>query len=174
MRKTSTHSDPSITLHWRVGIHIKYRPNLIRKPDLTKPLKPHYLFRYECSHTDALSRYSRGIVTSLLHVPGLKAVVMKTFGSGNAPQREWFIRQLKEATERGLSSSTSPNVLRELWKWDATRRECIFWKPVSSADMTALPDIAITKLMFLLGHGLSNQDIRNKMNSCLIGEITKP
>ncbi len=34
-------------------------------------------------------------MTSLLHVPGLKAVVMKTFGSGNAPQKEWFIRQLK-------------------------------------------------------------------------------
>ena len=28
----------------RVGIHIKYEPNLIRKPDPTKPLKPHYLF----------------------------------------------------------------------------------------------------------------------------------
>ena len=27
---------------------------------------------------------------------------MKTFGSGNALQKEWFIRQLKEATERGI------------------------------------------------------------------------
>ncbi len=28
----------------RVGIHIKYEPNLIRKPTPDKPLKPHYLF----------------------------------------------------------------------------------------------------------------------------------
>ena len=27
---------------------------------------------------------------------------MKTFGSGNAPQKKWFIRQLKEATDRGI------------------------------------------------------------------------
>ena len=27
--------------------------------------------------------------------------------------------------------------------------------------------------MFLLGHGLDNKEIRYKMNSCLIGEITK-
>ena len=32
-------------------------------------------------------------INSVLHVPGLKAVVLKTFGSGNAPQKEWFIRQ---------------------------------------------------------------------------------
>ena len=32
---------------------------------------------------------------------------------------------------------------------------------------------AVTKLMFLLGHGLSNKEIRYKMNSCLVGEITK-
>ena len=42
------------------------------------------------------------IINSVLHVPGLKAVVLKTFGSGNAPQKEWFIQQLKDATERGI------------------------------------------------------------------------
>ena len=39
----------------RVGIHIKYEPNLIRKPDLSKPLKPHYLF-----DTHAFPRNTRG------------------------------------------------------------------------------------------------------------------
>ena len=43
---------------------------------------------------------------------------------------------------------------------------------ISGYDST--PECAVTKLMFLLGHGLSNKDIRYKMNSCLIGEITKP
>ena len=41
---------------------------------------------------------------------------------------------------------------------------------ISGYDST--PECAVTKLMFLLGHGLSNKDIRYKMNSCLIGEIT--
>lgn len=38
---------------------------------------------------------------------------------------------------------------------------------ISGYDST--PECAVTKLMFLLGHGLSNKDIRYKMNSCLIG-----
>ena len=32
---------------------------------------------------------------------------------------------------------------------------------------------AVTKLMFLLGHGLSQTEIRHRMNSDLAGEITK-
>ena len=70
----------------RVGIHIRYEPHLIRKPDPTKPLKPHYLFDTTVVILTLFPGIQESIVTSLLHVPGLKAVVMKTFGSGNAPQ----------------------------------------------------------------------------------------
>ena len=34
------------------------------------------------------------------------------------------------------------------------------------------PECAVTKLMFLLGHGLSQQEVRERMNSNLAGEIT--
>ena len=64
----------------RVGIHIKYEPHLIRKPDPTKPLKPHYLFDTNVVILTLFPGIQESIVTSLLHVPGLKAVVMKTFG----------------------------------------------------------------------------------------------
>lgn len=42
---------------------------------------------------------------------------------------------------------------------------------ISGYDST--PECAVTKLMFLLGHGLSQSEIRYRMNSCLAGEITK-
>ena len=43
----------------RVGIHIKYEPNLIRKPDPDKPLKPHYLL-YECGNINSFPRHPGG------------------------------------------------------------------------------------------------------------------
>jgi L-asparaginase len=43
---------------------------------------------------------------------------------------------------------------------------------VSGYDST--PECAITKLMFLLGQGLSAEEIRVKMDSDIAGEITKP
>lgn len=158
----------------RVGIHIKYEPNLIRKPDLTKPLKPHYLFDTNVVILTLFPGIQESMITALLHVAGLKAVVLKTFGSGNAPRKEWFIQQLKEATERGIiiiniTQCASGAVEMERY---GTGIQLLQVGVISGYDST--PECAITKLMFLLGHGLDNQEIRNKMNSCLIGEITKP
>ena len=157
----------------RVGIHIKYEPNLIRKADLTKPLKPHYLFDTNVVILTLFPGIQEDIVAAVLQVPGLKAVVLKTFGSGNAPQKEWFIRQLKEATDRGIiivniTQCASGAVEMERY---GTGIQLLQAGVISGYDST--PECAVTKLMFLLGHGLNNKEIRHKMNSCLIGEITK-
>ena len=93
--------------------------------------------------------------------------------SGNAPQKEWFIRQLKEATERGIiivniTQCSSGAVEMERYE---TGMHLLEAGVISGYDST--PECAITKLMFLLGHELPNKEIRNKMDSCLIGEITK-
>ena len=158
----------------RVGIHIKYEPNLIRKPDPTKPLKPHYLFDTNVVILTLFPGIQEEIIHSLLHVPGLKAVVMKTFGSGNAPQKEWFIRELKEATDRGIiivNITQCASGAVEMGRYE-TGMHLLEAGVISGYDST--PECAVTKLMFLLGHGLPNKEIRYKMNSCLIGEITKP
>lgn len=158
----------------RVGIHIKYEPNLIHKPDPAKALKPHYLFDTNVVILTLFPGIQESIITSLLHVEGLKAVVLKTFGSGNAPQKPWFIEQLKAATERGIiivniTQCSSGAVEMERYE---TGIQLLQAGVISGYDST--PECAVTKLMFLLGHGLSNKEIRYKMNSCLIGEITKP
>lgn len=55
-------------------------------------MKPHYLFDTNVVVLTLFPGIQESIINSVLHVPGLKAVVLKTFGSGNAPQKEWFIR----------------------------------------------------------------------------------
>ena len=98
---------------------------------------------------------------------------MKTYGSGNAPQKEWFIHQIKEAIERGIvivniTQCSSGTVEMERYE---TGIQLLQAGVISGYDCT--PECAITKLMFLLGHGLSNEDVREKMNTSLIGEMTK-
>ncbi|MEG1564015.1 MAG: asparaginase [Bacteroides sp.] len=156
-----------------VGIHIKYEPGRIRQADLSKPLKPHYLFDTNVVILTLFPGIQESIITSVLHVPGLKAVVLKTFGSGNAPQKSWLIQQLKDATDRGIlliniTQCTSGAVDMERY---GTGIQLLQAGVISGYDST--PECAVTKLMFLLGHELSNEEIRKHMNSCLIGEITK-
>lgn len=157
----------------RVGIHIKYDTNLIKKPDPTKPLIPHYLFDTNVVILTLFPGIQKGIVSALLNVPKLKAVVLKTFGSGNAPQKEWFINELKDATDRGIiivniTQCASGAVEMERYE---TGIQLLQAGVISGYDST--PECAVTKLMFLLGHGLDNKEIRYKMRSCLAGEITR-
>ena len=42
---------------------------------------------------------------------------------------------------------------------------------ISGYDSTL--ECALAKLMFLLGHKLSNREIRYRMNTCLVGELSK-
>ena len=84
-----------------------------------------------------------------------------------------FIRQLKDATERGIvivniTQCQSGGV--EMGRYE-TGLHLLEAGVISGYDST--PECAVTKLMFLLGHGLSQAEIRRRMNSDLAGEITK-
>ncbi len=157
----------------RAGISIKYEPGLIRTPDYSLPLKAHYLFDTNVVILTLFPGIGEKIVSSLLAVSGLRAVVLKTYGSGNALQKEWFIYAIKDAIDRGIiivniTQCSSGTVQMERYE---TGRQLLQAGVISGYDST--PECAITKLMFLLGHGLSNEEIRRKMNSSLSGEITK-
>lgn len=165
-----SHNYPALA---HVGIHIKYEPHLIHKPDPEKVFKPHYLFDTNVVILSLFPGIQENVVSSILHAPNLKAVVLRTFGSGNAPQKEWFINLLKDATDRGIiivniTQCSSGAVEMERYE---TGYHLLEAGVISGYDST--PESAVTKLMFLLGHGLSNQEIRYRMNRSLVGEITK-
>lgn len=81
---------------------------------MSKPFKPHYVLDPNVVVLTLFPGIQKGIVASLLKVKGLKAVVLKTYGSGNAPQLEWLIEELNEAQKEESLLSISPNVHREV------------------------------------------------------------
>ncbi len=154
------------------GVTIRYETNKIYHPVPVKPLKPHYLFDKNVVILKIFPGISEDAVISVLHIPHLKGVVLETFGSGNAPTHEWFLKLLKDAVERGI---TIVNVTQctggcvEMHRYEAGRKllEC---GVLNGYDCTT--ESAVTKLMFLFGQGLTQKEVRKYMQCSLIGEAT--
>lgn len=156
----------------KAGIQIRYNEQLIRRPDLSRPMRPHYRYDSNIVVLTLFPGIKENIVNSMLNFPELRAVVLKTYGSGNAPQKPWLINMLKEATNRGViivNITQCPNGIVQMKRYE-TGLQLLEAGVISGYDST--PESAIAKLMFLLGHGLNNEEVRRFMNSDLAGEIS--
>lgn len=158
----------------RAGVHIQYNANLIYRPQLRRPLKAHYLMDTNVVVLKLFPGITPQTVESILHIPGLKGVVLETYGTGNAPTSSWFVDMLREAVERDIvivnvTQCSGGSV--QMQRYD-TGYKLAEAGVVSGCDCTT--ESAIAKLMFLFGHGLTPKEVKEHMACSLIGEMTLP
>lgn len=113
------------------------------------------------------------VFNSILNIPGLKGVVLETFGSGNVPTLQWLINGIKKAIKNNIVilNITQCEGGRVVMGQYETSMELLNAGVVSGKDMTT--EAAITKLMFLLGQGLPESEIKMYLNKSLRGEISE-
>lgn len=156
------------------GIQIKYDRGLILKPNYEKKVT----FNYSVDTRIAVLKMFPGInqttVDAVLNAKGIKAVVIETYGSGNAPRYDWFIEALSDAVKRGI---IIVNVTQceigcvDMQRYE-TGRMLLKAGVISGFDSTI--EAAVTKLMILLGKGYSREEVFVRMRVPLVGEITRP
>lgn len=153
------------------GIDIKFKSNFIL-PYPTAPLKVHKELETNITVLKIFPGISRKAVEATLSVPGLKGVILETFGSGNTSTQPWFIESLKKVADNGaiivdITQCDGGSV--ELGKYETSShlREIGI---VSGHDMTF--EAAVTKLMFVLGQGLPLEESKRMIETSLRGELT--
>ena len=154
------------------GIHIKYNNGQIHAYQSKSKLKPHYLLDTHIAILKLFPGIQEEVVASVLATERLKAVVLETYGSGNAPRKEWFLRRLKEACDKGIvivNVTQCRAGMVEMSRYETGYR-LMKVGVVSGYDSTT--ESAVTKLMFLLGHNYSPDEVRQWMTKPLAGEIT--
>jgi L-asparaginase len=111
-------------------------------------------------------------VKALINISGLKAIVLETFGSGNAPTAPWFIHLLKGAIDRDmivLNISQCPGGMVVQGKYE-TSKVLEEIGVLSGGDMTT--EAALTKLMVLLGE-FGTKETKLKIGMPMVGELSE-
>lgn len=155
-----------------VGIDINYNFPMIKRPDPSKPFKAHKEYYTGVLALTLFPGIRQELIEDVLEIKGIKGVILRTFGSGNAPQRLRFLDALRKAEKRGVvvvnvTQCQAGSVRMGRYETGLRLQDA---GVVSGYDTTI--EAAITKLMCLFGQGYSATQVRQLMNQSLAGEIT--
>lgn len=157
----------------RVGLNIIFNKEQLLRPDMEA--KFHVQYDMDCSMMclDLFPGMNEELVRYIFNAPGVKGIVLKTFGAGNGPNTTWFIDTIREAISQGkvvvnVTQCGNGCVVPTLY---GTGRDLASSGLVSGHDLTT--EAAITKLMYLFGKGLTPAEVAAAIEVPICGELTE-
>lgn len=156
----------------KAGVHITYNIHLVHYNNPRATLKLHTRMDCNVAVLKLFPGITETFVHSFLHTPGLRGVVLETYGAGNAPSREWLYRELKEAVDRGIiivnkTQCLTGSVNMELY---AVARNLVKAGVLSGRDITT--EALLTKMMLLLGEEMEIAEVKALLDKSICGEVT--
>lgn len=156
------------------GINIRYNTSLIRRPGSwdSRPV-----FHKELDTRVSILKLHPGItpqvVRSILCSPDPRAVIIETYGAGNAPSKEWFISLINEAAGMGkillnVTQCLAGSVNMDIYATGKTLKEA---GVINGYDSTT--ESALAKLFHLMGRYSDEEEVRKGLENNLRGEISK-
>ena len=114
---------------------------------------------------------NKNVIDAMLGAKNLKALVLETYGSGNAPMEEWFLERLNNAIENGIhiinvTQCSGGAVMMGHYETSSGLKKM---QVINGKDITT--EAAITKAMYLLGCGVSHDLFKTVFETSLRGEM---
>ncbi len=163
-------NSPNLEALAQAGINIRYNDRLLLAPS-REPLKLHTKLDTRVSILKIHPGITPAVVRDILLGKDTKAVIIETYGAGNAPSKDWFLDIVRQACQEGkilvnVTQCLSGEVNMELY---ATGRSMKMCGVVSGHDSTT--EAMLAKLFYLLGEGYDSDEIKSLLEKSLCGEI---
>lgn len=156
----------------KIGLGIHFNEEALWRVQAKRPLKVQYELDTAVMFLDLNPGITEAVLRHQLSTPGIKGIVLKTFGAGNAPTYAWFTEAVKEAVERDIvilnvTQCVNGGVHAKMYM---SGNQLASTGVISGHDITS--EAAITKMMYLFGLGLSTAEVRRYLECSLCGEVS--
>jgi L-asparaginase len=156
------------------GIHLRFNESVINRPSSgnTEELTVHTVLDTNVGVLKIFPGMNETVVNSVLKTEGLRSVIIETFGSGNAPSFSWFINAIADAVGRDIVALNITQCKTGSVEPDKYLTGNLLKKAgvLSGNDITF--EAGLTKLFYLQGKYLRNNDVRMNLLTSLRGEIS--
>ncbi len=153
------------------GVDIRFNHSVIQKQS-TNAFKVYNKLDNNIAILKLFPGFTEQYVSAILNIRGLKAVIIETYGAGNAPVDLCFLSILETAIQKGIiilniTQCNGGSVEHGKYETSAMLERIGI---ISGKDMTL--ESAVAKLMFLLGNYADVTEIKNMLQTSLRGELS--
>ena len=156
------------------GINIKYNDSIIRSSsEHWGEMSIHTKLDTRASILKVHPGITEEAVRDILLGKGTRAVIIETYGSGNAISKPWFLEIVREAAASGkillnVTQCLSGDVNMDLYATGRTLKDA---GVISGHDITT--ESALGKLFYLMGEHADNGKVKALLEKNMKGEISK-
>ncbi len=153
------------------GVHLKVNHENLWRSKKGKKLIVHKKMNNNVAILKLFPGLNKEVLQSVLNAPNLKALVLETYGAGNAPTEEWLVSELKKAINNGLhivnvTQCSGGSVILGQYETSVALKKM---QVINGKDITT--EAAIAKLMYLLGSNVSHNLFKTIFETSLRGEM---
>ncbi len=154
------------------GVHLKVNQTTLLRSDPKRELVYHNHFDDNVMIVKLFPGLNEVVLQNMIAIPGLKGIILETYGAGNATTESWFLNLIKEVIVQGVrvinvTQCASGSVVMGQYGTSSVLKKI---GVIDGKDSTT--ETALTKLMYLLGESLDAKTFKTIYETSLRGEMS--